>query len=107
MTESDEYVLPPTKAGCTLPNPSEPIYKTVEEIQQRIAKLQEEARLLPPGQVLEATLREIRQLRSLALTCARETVDGPCLKRKRARNWDLRDAIFLVPANFSRHCDWA
>jgi hypothetical protein len=41
--------------------------KTLEEIQQRIAKLEQEAQLLPPGRVLEAALREIRQLRSLAV----------------------------------------
>ena len=46
---------------------SDPQYKTVDEILQRIAKLEQEARLLPPGRVLEAALREIRQLRSLAV----------------------------------------
>jgi hypothetical protein len=46
---------------------SDSIYKTLEEIQQRIAKLEQEAHLLPPGRVLEAALREIRQLRSLAV----------------------------------------
>ena len=46
---------------------SDSIYKTLEEIQQRIAKLEQEAHLLPPGRVLEAALHEIRQLRSLAV----------------------------------------
>jgi hypothetical protein len=48
-------------------NSSDSIYKTLEEIQQRIAKREQEAQLLPPGRVLEAALREIRQLRSLAV----------------------------------------
>ena len=45
------------------------------EIQQRITKLEQEAQLLPPGRVLEAALREIRQLRSLAV--AKRWADVP------------------------------
>jgi hypothetical protein len=65
VTESD--VLPPARAGSIVRDLSDYNYKTIEEIQQRIAKLEQEAQLLPPGRVLEATLREIRQLRSLAV----------------------------------------
>jgi hypothetical protein len=46
---------------------SDPLYKTVDEILQRFTKLEQEAQMFPPGRVLEATLREIRQLRSLAV----------------------------------------
>ncbi|MBR1216222.1 hypothetical protein [Bradyrhizobium sp. JYMT SZCCT0180] len=46
---------------------SDDIYKTPEQIEERITKLEQEAQLLPPGRVLEVTLREIRQLRSLAV----------------------------------------
>jgi hypothetical protein len=46
---------------------SGPHHKTINEILQRITKLEQEAQLLPPGRVLEAALREIRQLRSLGV----------------------------------------
>ena len=46
---------------------SDDLYKSPDEIEQRIAKLEQDAQLLPPGRILEVTLREIRQLRSLAI----------------------------------------
>ena len=46
---------------------SDSIYKTPDQIQERITKLEQEAELLPPGRVLEVTIWEIRQLRSLAV----------------------------------------
>jgi hypothetical protein len=46
---------------------SNSIYKALEDIQQRIAELEQEAQLLPPGRILEPALREIRRLRSLAV----------------------------------------
>jgi hypothetical protein len=76
------------------------IYKTLKEIQQRIAKLEQEAQLLPPGRVLEAALREIRQLRSLAVA-KRWAPSGSDLSHSRSKSGIL---FPIIPTDQTQLC---